>query len=90
MTESEEQDYIRGSRQVWVQLLEQCCRELGLKSDEASKASWISERERTVAILRQICGIWGDNHWPDNLHLADVVEKHLWRTLEELRYGEAQ
>lgn len=33
-------------------------------------------------MLRQVCDEFGDNDWPDNLHLADVIEKHLW---DELR-----
>lgn len=40
------------------------------------------ERSATVAILRQVCTSHGDNDWRDNLHLADVIEKHLWPTLE--------
>jgi hypothetical protein len=83
MTESEEEAYLCGERHVWVKLLEQCVKELGYDSEEVSRMSWISERERTVAILRQVCARHGDNQWADNLHLADVVEKHLWRQLEE-------
>ena len=33
-------------------------------------------------MLRQVCAKYGDNDWPDNLHLADVIEKHLLRNLE--------
>lgn len=29
--------------------------------------------------LRIECGDLGDNDWPDNLHLSDVIEKHLAR-----------
>lgn len=26
---------------------------------------------------------FGDNEWPDNLHLADVIDKHLDRYLRD-------
>ena len=39
------------------------------------------ERRETIAMLRQVCEEFGDNEWPDNLHLADIIEKHLWRHL---------
>jgi len=71
----------RGSRGAWVEMLEHCCRALGYKSEEGSRAGWISERERTISTLRMACDEFGDNDWPDDLHLADVVEKHLARHL---------
>jgi hypothetical protein len=33
------------------------------------------------AMLRIECAEAGCNDWPDNLHLADVIEKHLCRSL---------
>lgn len=51
---------------------------------EPSKAqdNWIDgEREATIAALRILCGDFGDNDWLDDLHLADVVEKHLSKHL---------
>jgi len=40
------------------------------------------ERNDAIVMLRQVCEDWGDNDWADNLHLADIIEKHLWRHLE--------
>ena len=40
------------------------------------------EIEVARKVLRQVCATWGDNDWPDNLYLADIIEKHLWRNLE--------
>lgn len=86
MTENEQdardEMWERGNRAAWVGMLEHCVRHLGYDSTEASKIAWISERERAVGMLRQICEAHGDNDWPDDLHLADVIEKHLWRNLE--------
>jgi hypothetical protein len=41
------------------------------------------EREVAVAMLRIECAEYDDNDWPDNLHLADVIEKHLARSAHE-------
>lgn len=44
------------------------------------------EREVAVAMLRIKCAAYDDNAWPDNLHLADIIEKHLARSAyEEVR-----
>jgi len=39
------------------------------------------ERAETLMLLRELCGDFGDNDWPDNLHLVDIIEKHLIRPL---------
>lgn len=77
-----EQDYIRGSRMAWLSMLQMCLRELGVDEPAAGQARWISEREQTVAMLRQVCERHGDNDWDETLHLADVVDKHLMKHLE--------
>jgi hypothetical protein len=82
VNEKEEGFYEQGSRAAWASMLRECVKQLDYKSDEGSKAAWISEREAAVAMLRQVCAEFGDNDWPDDLHLADVIETHLWRNLE--------
>lgn len=47
------------------------------------KAALIAERMEAVAVLRRACEAHGDNDWPDDLCLGDVIEKHLLRHLEE-------
>lgn len=42
---------------------------------------WNMEREETVKILRELCEEFGDNLWPDDLYLRDVIEKHLAKYL---------
>lgn len=45
---------------------------------------YIKERAEALLVLRSECEDLGaSNDWPDNLHLADVVEKHLCRPLRE-------
>jgi hypothetical protein len=53
--------------------------------DEAGKPKEFTstERQDVVRQLREVCGDYGDNDWPDNLHLGDVIEKHLARNLYE-------
>ena len=41
------------------------------------RSGWAAERESVVFALRDICDAWGDNDWTSDLHLADVIEKHL-------------
>jgi hypothetical protein len=83
MDQKEERAYLRGQRSAWRTLLSQCIQELGYGDDlVAAKARWITEREAAVAMLREVCGEHGDNDWPNDLHLADVIEKHLARYLE--------
>ena len=57
-------------------------RHLGYDDPAAEHVKWIREREEAVSLLREFCEEFGDNDWPDKLHLRDVIEKHLWRHLE--------
>ena len=71
-----------GNRAAWSKILAECVRQLGHKSTAAAHAAWITEREEAVVQLRELCEEHGDNDWPDDLHLGDVIEKHLGRHLE--------
>jgi hypothetical protein len=77
-----EQDYERGNRMAWVRMLQVCLRELDIDDPERARSRWIVEREQAVSMLRQVCARHGDNEWPNDGSLADVIEKHLWRHLE--------
>lgn len=67
-----EADYERGSRAVWQRILGQ-----------APSARWraLCLNARPLS-LRSVCEDHGDNDWESDLHLADVVEKHLARHLD--------
>lgn len=81
MTESEEAAYLQGERAAWRSILAQAVRELGMEG--RSPESWILEREAAIAALRDRCRDYGDNDWAENLHLADVINKHIdWRGLD--------
>ncbi len=49
---------------------------------DRKQLSWELERAEALAALRTVCRDHGDNEWPDNLHLADIIEKHLGRHLD--------
>jgi len=80
----DENSYNQGSRMAWRSMLQQCCRELGYDDVEADKARWILEREEAISALRGVCSGHGDNDWEDNLHLGDIIEKHLHNNLESI------
>jgi hypothetical protein len=83
MTPKEETAYRDGQRSVLRRQLAAILRELGYDGPEQTEHGWIEEREAAVAKLRSVCSEHGDNEWPDELHLADVIDKHLARHLEQ-------
>jgi truncated hemoglobin YjbI len=66
-----------GQRHAWLTMLQECLRNLGYKDPSYDQASWVIERERAIAALRQVCAEHGDNDWSEDLSLADVISKHL-------------
>lgn len=68
-------------RAVYQRLLRLALEGLGMDSPEFETARLASERSRLVTTLREICAEFGDNDWPENLDLSDVLEKHLARHL---------
>lgn len=83
MTPKEEAAYERGERAGLLRALQDVTAALGYTSKRGKEASLIAEREQAIAALRDICLVHGDNDWPANLHLADIIEKHLGRHLDE-------
>lgn len=79
--------YSRGRRMAWLFMLQKCCHELGYDDLEVAKAGWIGERELAISALRDVCEEFGDNDWPDDLALSDVIEKHLHRYLDDANEG---
>lgn len=78
----DETAYTQGSQQAWLSMLRLCLRQLGADSLEATAPRWVVERTEAVLTLRTVCAEFGDNDWSDDLHLSDVIEKHLSRHLE--------
>ena len=83
--EDSDRDEIRweaGYRAAATNMLREALKMLGYRGDEAAHAKWILERNATLDALRNVCADHGDNDWEPDLHLADVVEKHLARHLD--------
>jgi hypothetical protein len=76
-----EQDWITGNRAAYAAMIAECCRQLGVNDPAARAVRWIKEREEAVAVLRRLCKDHGDNEWEEDLHLADIIGKHLGRYL---------
>ena len=84
MSDMDELSYERGARAAWVEMFRKCLSHLGYGRSLPS-IEWIVEREDAVVTLRNLCGSFGDNDWPEDLALSDVITKHLGRYLEKHR-----
>ena len=83
MNEKEEQIYIEGEAQAFKKMISHFQNELrGLGVELKTKDQFDQERIDTIATLRQVCREHGDNDWPDDLHLSDIINKHLIRYFE--------
>jgi len=81
MNEIDELNFELGSDAAWRHMLRLCHQHL--IGDDKRFASLILERSEAIAVLRDICDEYGDNDWDDSLHLADIIEKHLRRNLDD-------
>lgn len=91
MLDEDERDiiYMRGKQMAARQFLRVIIETL--KEDggpDFKLAVLVDERLEVLAKLRELCEEYGDNDWPDNLHPADVIEKHLVRPLYEELEGQ--
>ena len=71
----------RGRRAAYRDVLKMALRELG---EDATAERYAAERTDVIEFLRDVCARVGDNDWPDDLHLRDVIEKHLLAYLDVL------
>lgn len=100
VTEINKTSFNLGSKRAWLSILENCLKHLGYSDSETQKVSWILEqqeilktqkvswileRQEILNQLRRVCNDFGDNDWPDDLHLGDVIEKHLAGHLYDVR-----
>lgn len=76
-----------GRKQVWLEIFRQAAFELDMEEVSEEKlrrdiAHLKQEREFAVAALRSICGEYDlSNSWSEMLNLADIIEKHVGRSL---------
>ncbi len=74
-----ERDWENGHRAAWRAILSMAIKELGYGNNTTAELA--SELEDARVALRRVCEDQGDNDWSADLHLADVIEKHLERHL---------
>lgn len=83
--------YQRGRRSAFMRVLGDIASEFGWAEDLLSSeekltlelARRTSERAEAIDALRDVCGEVGDNDWDEKLHLADIIEKHLARYIDD-------
>lgn len=80
LQELKEQAWLQGERAALIRQLSNVLKELSY-DDTFTKEQLIKEREETISALRSICDKHGDNNWDEDLHLADVINKHLAKYL---------
>lgn len=84
-----ERGYIDGKNAALRALLEHVASEMRLAPGDTDSVDALARRlaiaeaqlSATRAALRELCRDFGDGDWSDDLHLADVVDKHLGRHL---------
>lgn len=76
----------QGYRAALRGTLSQTLQSLGFEGSEAEHAKWIIERERAIAVLREVCEQFGDNEWSNDLNLGDIIDKHLSKHLHNARH----
>lgn len=89
LQERDEGNYIRGNRAAYWRILLHVLGELRERETDTDVEKLQRELGHAEAHLeavrmklRDACDHYGDNDWPDELHLADALEKHLMRHIE--------
>lgn len=74
-----EKDYEAGYRAAMSRIAQETMRSLPM--GDRDKLALLTERQQAIVALRSVCAEFGDNEWPDELHLSDIIEKHLHQKL---------
>jgi hypothetical protein len=87
MNEDEEAAYERGFNAAWRSIAKSAVHVIDPKyeTDLARRVALANEADEARASLRCLCSRFGlSNTWSDTLHLADIIEKHVERSLADL------
>ena len=77
LQEMQEAYYELGQKQLLVSQMREIIRQLGYPA-ESTVGVFIIEREEALIALRQKCLDAGKpSNFPDDLHLADIIQKYL-------------
>jgi hypothetical protein len=78
MNEEQEKYFILGKIRTFQTIIIDCQNALtGLGVKLKSKNEFDQERIDVIKTLRSACGEIGDNDWSDDLHISDIINKHL-------------
>ena len=73
-----DQGYVDGRRTALLRVIDRILLDYEIDTKTTRRARLEIERAETVSALRRLCEEHGDNDWPDDLHLGDVIEKHVY------------
>jgi hypothetical protein len=74
--EEREKRWTEGHRAAWASMLQKCLSELGQYAPKDARA--VLELEQARRVARELCEELGLED-PEDLHLADVIEKRIGR-----------
>ncbi len=78
MNESQEKLYIEGEANALKQIIVHCQDKLrGLGVELKTSEQFSPERIDIIKTLRSLCEDHGDNDWAEDLHISDILDKHL-------------
>lgn len=72
-----------GRRSLARRLIRDLMMEVGEHEAELTEVRLRLELSEARSVLRRLCEDHGDNDWSDDLYLADALDKHLGRYLDE-------
>ena len=85
MNEKEEKLYIQGETEALKKMITHCQTKLQAFGVELSSDEKFShERIEAIGLLRMLCDEMGDNDWEDDLHLSDIIQKHLVKDVPKM------
>lgn len=75
--------YIQGQQAVWRSLIQQGLSKL--EGNEYTRSELLLERAEAINALKTLCEEFNlPIAWDDSLHLADIIEKHIYRSLRNI------
>lgn len=82
LDEIKEAAYLEGQRAVWRSLVQQGLSHF--EGNEKTRTQLIAERADAIRQLKTLCEKFGlPIEWEDGLHLADIIEKHVYPSLRD-------
>ena len=87
----DEKNYLSGQRSAHQALLSLLLGELSYQYNNVDNAPenlmtiarLVKEREDTIAVLKIMCSLHGDNNWDKDNYIPDIIQKHLLSRKDE-------